>query len=72
MTSLSRPEIIKTAACPTCCAYRGEPCTFSRGEDPHGRRMYAGQSHTARKFLADKIVESAKIDIKGLASQLRL
>ena len=58
---LSKPDIIRLAACPTCGAFRREQCTFSRVEDPENRRFYAKQSHVARNILARKIaVEGEK------------
>jgi hypothetical protein len=58
--SLSKPQIINTAACPTCCAYKGEQCKFSSGDDPHLLRTVAKQSHLARLTLARKIVAENK------------
>ena len=52
---ISKPEIIALAACPVCCAMRGERCTFPRSEDPHGHRYAAYQSHLPRMQKARKI-----------------
>lgn len=72
MQSLTRPEIVRIAACPTCCAYRGTSCTFARIDDPHGRRTYAGQSHAARAILARDIAGREKRSIQELAKSLKL
>jgi len=72
MQSLSRDEIIAKAACPTCCAYRGEPCSFARVEDPNGRRTYAKQSHIARTMLAKEIENRDKKSLEELALSIRL
>lgn len=45
---LSRLDVIAFAACHECCAFRGEPCTFNRTEDPDGARTAAKQSHLTR------------------------
>lgn len=55
--SLSRPLIIQLAACPKCCAMRGELCTFAPCDDPERKREAAGQSHRARGKLARKHYE---------------
>lgn len=52
---LSKDQIISLAACPVCCAMRGEPCTFARQDDPYGRRRAARQSHLDRMNLAREI-----------------
>ncbi len=57
---LSKPEIIAIAACPTCCAMRGEQCTFSREDDPHLHRTVAKQSHLTRMQQARKIIAEEK------------
>ena len=44
----SNETTIRTAACPVCCAYRGEPCSFARCEDPNRQRTYARKSHDER------------------------
>lgn len=53
---LSKPDIMRIAACPVCCAMRGEQCTFSSRDDPYLLRTAAGQSHYPRKQLAEKIL----------------
>lgn len=72
MKQLSKPDIIRLAACHTCCAKRGEPCTFARVDDPHGARAWAGQSHTDRIMRARRIAVQEEITIKELALELRL
>lgn len=52
--SLSKLEIIASAACHTCCARIGEPCTFTASDDPKLLRAVAKQSHLARIQLARK------------------
>jgi len=49
-----KQQIIDMAACHTCCAMRGEPCTFSRADDPYNRRARARQSHLDRIQRARK------------------
>ena len=44
----SNETTIRTAACPVCCAYRGEPCSFARCEDKTGERAGARKSHDQR------------------------
>lgn len=63
--SISNPEVIQLAACPVCCAFRKEPCTFNRTEDPEGHRRFTRASHDARVILAKKNAEEA-LDIPGL------
>lgn len=62
--SLSKQQIIAIAACPTCCAMRGEQCTFSRCDDPNLLRTVAKQSHLERIKLARK--KSAEIHTEPL------
>jgi len=63
---ISKPEIIALAACPVCCAMRGEQCTFARIDDPHGLRYAARQSHLPRMTLARKKKSATVLDISGL------
>jgi len=46
--NLSKPDIIRLAACHTCAARPGQPCLFARKDDPQGLRMAAHQSHIDR------------------------
>ena len=64
---ISKPQIITAAACHTCGAMRGEPCTFNRAEDPSGLRYAAQQSHVARNNLARKNVEEAEKVLASIA-----
>ena len=70
---LSKDQVIALAACPICCAFRGEQCTFIRADDPWGRRTYAKQSHTARITIAkDHHEKTAENDLNRIANSLRL
>jgi len=62
MLNLSKLDVIAIAACPICCAYRGEVCTFARCDDPLGKRAFAKQSHRERVILARKKKEELYID----------
>lgn len=65
---MSYDDIINLAACPTCCAFRREPCTFARVEDPSGVRRSRRQSHDARVILSRKHFEASApipVDIPG-------
>lgn len=64
--SISNPEVIQLAACPSCCSFIGELCRFNRSEDPEGRRAYAKASHDARVILAKKNAEEL-LDIPGFS-----
>lgn len=55
---MSNEDVIRAVACHKCCAYRGEPCVFSRREDPEGRRSYARKSHDSRTIKARKIFDA--------------
>lgn len=52
--SLSKPEIVRSAGCVTCAARPGQPCIFSRAEDPRNLRAQAGQVHPKRKRQAER------------------
>ena len=65
MRQLDKDQIIRLAACHTCCARRGEPCTFSRSDDPRNLRAAARQSHTDRVTRARKMFDAA-LDPAGL------
>lgn len=52
--TIDKEQIIRLAACHTCCARRGEPCTFSRSDDPRNLRAAARQSHLDRIQRARK------------------
>lgn len=57
MTILDQPnkqQIIDLAACHECCARIGEPCTFTRKEDPRNQRAKALHSHLDRIQRARK------------------
>ena len=69
---ISKPAIITTAACPTCCAFIGEPCTFTRVEDPYGRRMGARQSHVARISLARDRAKKPAHDVQKMIASLKI
>lgn len=56
-TNLDKEQIIRLAACHTCCARRGQPCIFSRADDPRNLRAAARQSHPDRIKRARKIFE---------------
>lgn len=58
-STLDKEQIIKLAACHTCCARRGQPCIFSRSDDPRNLRTAARQSHIDRIARARKIYEEA-------------
>lgn len=65
---MSYDDIIRLAACPTCAAYRKEPCSFVRCEDPQGVRRLRRQSHDARVIIARKQFEleaPIPLDIPG-------
>lgn len=47
--------VIQIAACHTCCAFRGEQCTFAPVDDPEGRKWKAKESHPDRIRRATKI-----------------
>jgi hypothetical protein len=73
--SLSKPQIIAIAACPTCCAMRGEPCTFSRCDDPNLLRTVAKQSHlerikSARKQFADNSRQGPDFSLDGITLKM--
>lgn len=55
--NLDKEQIIRLAACHTCCAMRGQPCVFSRSDDPRNLRAAARQSHPDRIKRARKIFE---------------
>ena len=57
---ISKPEIIKLAACHKCAARPGHPCIFTREEDPRGLRANAMQSHLDRIKRARKIQNETK------------
>lgn len=69
---LSKPDIIRLAACHTCCASRGEPCTFARCDDPKLLRTVAKQSHLARIQLARKIVAENEKELHSTLDSLTL
>lgn len=69
---LDKPTIIRLAACHSCAAMRGEPCSFNRSEDPSGKRRAAGQSHTDRILRAREIYESEDNFLASVAQTLRL
>jgi sulfur relay (sulfurtransferase) complex TusBCD TusD component (DsrE family) len=56
---LDKEQIIRLAACHTCCARRGEPCIFSRSDDPRNLRAAARQSHLDRIERARKKITTA-------------
>lgn len=72
MKYLDKPTIIRIAACHTCCARRGEPCTFARCDDPHGKRMAAKQSHLDRIKRARKIWLEEHPPLNQIAAALEL
>lgn len=72
MQYLDKPTIIKIAACHTCCARRGEPCTFARKDDPRNLRARAGQSHLDRIRRARELWREANPSLDSLAAQLSL
>lgn len=56
--SLDKLQVIRLAGCHKCGSRPGEPCSFTRSEDPHNLRAAARQSHLdriqrARKFNSD-------------------
>jgi hypothetical protein len=57
--TLDKEQIIRLAACHTCCARRGEPCIFSRSDDPRNLRAAARQSHLDRIERARKKITPA-------------
>lgn len=72
MKYLDKPSIIKIAACHTCCARRGEPCTFSRADDPRNLRAAAGQSHLDRILRAREAWKAEWPSLDALAAQISL
>lgn len=72
MTSPSKPEIIALAACHECGSRRGQPCVFSRAEDPYNARAAARQSHTSRVLRARRVQVQTEMTTIDLANDLRL
>lgn len=63
--SISNFDVIDAAACPRCCAFRKEPCSFNREEDPEGIRRFRKASHDERVILAKKNLADA-LDIRHI------
>lgn len=72
MKYLDKPTIIKIAACHTCCAKRGEPCTFARCDDPRNLRARAMHSHLDRIQRAREYWRAEHPPLNQIAAQLGL
>lgn len=67
--SISNPQVIATAGCHICAARPGQPCIFTRTEDPRSLRAAAGKSHDDRVIRAKKMsTEKAERVKKALDS----
>lgn len=63
--TMSKDDIIRTAACHVCCARLGDPCLFNREEDPEGKRRIARDSHDKRVLMA-KERWGETLDLSGI------
>ena len=70
--SLSNDQIRRMAACHTCAARPGEPCLFTRAEDPYGRRAYANKMHDERVIRAKQIDAEKEEKLKKALDAIRL
>lgn len=63
----NKDQIRALAACHTCAARPGQPCIFSRADDPHGKRAAARQSHLDRIIRARKAFSELTNDLSSLS-----